>query len=604
MVREQRSGQAQGTVPTDIDGGREQGSGQAQGTVPTGIDGGREQGSGQAQGTVPTGIDGGMFFQRWRLPLLCILLLLATAYNLVLGHMAPPADAADYSRFIGFWLLAFLPYLAACLLILCTRASRGYRQWAELLVVLGGALLLRGLLVPIAPDLSHDAWRYLWDARVTLHGYSPYVYTPSDPQLQPLRNDFLYGIIRFRTVPTLYPPGAQAFYLLSYLLAPANLVVFKVLLTVCEIISCIVLAWLLKRRGSDPARCVIYAWAPLPIIEFAMQGHIDALTIMLMLLTVVCAQSTRRWSRVLTGILLALATLTKIYPILLLVVVLRKRDWALLSACVATIILAYIPYIIVGHGQILGFFSTYASELTPNAGITMLMINWLAMVMHLSTILTRMLTYLLDLALVGSAVLIVWRLRQQGGVSVEGGALVLIGVIFAASSHIFPWYTAALLPWVALHTGSIGMRTGMRDPMSANLTGRYATWLPSDRKGRDGSNRGMAWLLGSPPKFVLMVSRPARLAVCAAWYFSSASILGYLFDHKNDWSFYYLLAYDLTLAVLGLAVLVAVLESKGKFSPSERRGRPQGSPLRSCPVEGSDGLPGQGQAAAPTDSFV
>jgi hypothetical protein len=457
------------------------------------------------------------FFQRWRLPLLCTLLLLSVAYNLLLGHTAPPADT-DVSAFIVFWLLAFVPYLAACLLIFSTRAGSGWWQWVEFLIVLGGALLLRGMLLPIAPDLSHDSWRYLWDARVTLHGYSPYVYVPSDPRLLPLRNDFLYSIIRFRTVPTLYPPGAQAFYLLSYLLAPANLVFFKVLLTACEIISCCTLAWLLKKRGTDPARCIVYAWAPLPIIEFAIQGHVDALTIMLMLLTVACAQSTRRGARVLTGVLLALATLTKIYPILLLAVVLRKRDWALLAACTATIVLAYVPYIILGHGQIVGFFSTYASEHTPNAGITMHTIDWLATIMHLSATLTQRLTYLLDLALVGGAVLIVWWLRLHRRVSVEAGVLVLIGVTFAASSHIFPWYTPALLPWVALYSGPMGKRVTML--------------------------------------------HPARLAVCTAWYFSSASILGYFFDHTVDWGLYYLLAYDLSLACLGLAVLIAFLQMR------------------------------------------
>lgn len=481
---------------------------QAQGTVPTTTE--------QAQDTVPTIRT---FFQRWRLPLLCALLLLAIAYNLLLGHMAPPADTdADGPGFISLWLLAFVPYLAACLLILFTRASRGRGQWLELLVILGGALLLRGVLLPVDPNLSHDSWRYLWDARVTLHGYSPYVYTPEAPQLQPLRNDFLFGIIRFRTAPTLYPPAAQAFYLLSYLLAGANLVFFKALLTACEIISCAALAWLLKKRGSDPARCVIYAWAPLPIIEFAIQGHIDALTITLMLLTMICAQSTQRGSRVLTGVLLALATLTKIYPILLLAMILRKRDWALLTACITTIILAYIPYIILGHGQILGFFSTYASESASNAGITIHMVNSLAGIIHLNKTLTQALTYLLDLALVGSTVLIIWWLRQQGRISVEAGALVLIGAIFAASSHIFPWYTAALLPWVALYTETIGKRT--------------------------------------------TILRPARLAVFAAWYFSSASILGYLFDHTRDWSLYYLLAYDLPLALLALAALIAILQQR------------------------------------------
>ncbi|TMC23305.1 MAG: DUF2029 domain-containing protein [Chloroflexi bacterium] len=511
----------------------------------------------------------GTFLQRWRLPLLCTLLLLSVAYNLVLGHMAPPVDT-DVSAFIVLWLLAFLPYLAACLLILCTRASSGYRQWVELLVVLGGALLLRGILLPIEPDLSHDSWRYLWDARVTLHGYSPYVYAPGDPQLLPLRDDFLYGIIRFRNVPTLYPPVAQGFYLLSYLLAPANLVVFKVLLTICEIVSCCALAWLLKKRGSDPARCVIYAWAPLPIIEFAIQGHIDALTIMLMLLTVVCAQSTRRGSRVLTGVLLALAALTKIYPVLLLAVFLRKRDWALLASCITTILLAYVPYIVLGHGQILGFFATYASERTSNAGIIMQVINWLAMTMHLDIVLTMILIYVLDLALVGSAALIVLRLRQGERISVEAGILVLIGAIFAAASHIFPWYTAALLPWVALYTHQQSAHKGQYQSNEA-IQGAHKGQYQSNKPYRTGVRPYRAPTRDAPTMVrTRIIGRartivgaslvgalewycPACLAVCTAWYFSSASILGYLFDGKVDWSLYYLLAYDLSLLALGLA---------------------------------------------------
>jgi hypothetical protein len=450
---------------------------------------------------------------KWRFPALCLLLAIAIGYNVLLGLMAPPPDSSP-SLFISLWLVSFLPYLVACILILATRGPTGHGQWRELAIILGGALILRLMLLHIPPDLSRDSWRYLWDARVTLHGYSPYVYEPDNPLFIHL-HDFLYDNTRYRSVPTLYPPGAQAFYLLSYLLAPTNLVFFKILLTACEMISCGTLAWLLKKRGSDPARCVIYAWAPLPIIEFAIQGHMDALTIMLMLLTVVCAQSTRRGARALTGVLLALATLTKIYPILLLAAVLRKRDWALLVACAATIALAYLPYVILGQGQVLGFFSTYAGERTTNAGITTQVLNWFAFNMHLSPMLTQMLTYLLDLALLGSAVLIIWWLRLHRRISIEAAVLVLVGAILAASPHIFPWYTTSLLPWIVLCIEPRGTRAE--------------------------------------------ILNPSRLAVGVAWYFSSVSILGYFIANSDDWSLYYLIAYDLSLAGLGLAWLIVIL---------------------------------------------
>src|SRR5207237_8642122 len=92
------------------------------------------------------------------------------------------------------------------------------------------------------------------------------------------------------------------------------------------------------------------------------QGHVDALPVAFTVLSVLCATSTRRGSRVVTGFLIGMATLTKIYPILLLVAIMRRRDWGLLATCLATIILGYIPYFILGHGQVLGYVSTYSVE--------------------------------------------------------------------------------------------------------------------------------------------------------------------------------------------------------------------------------------------------
>src|SRR5579864_6338560 len=138
----------------------------------------------------------------WRRSLILgVLFLLALATTIALAITAPPPDTS-VTLFIWVWIISFLPYLAACIVVLKMKAGTGRWQWVELGIILVGALVLRAMLLPIPPDLSHDSWRYLWDARVTLHGYSPYAYAPSAPQLLPLRNDFLYSIIRFRTVPT------------------------------------------------------------------------------------------------------------------------------------------------------------------------------------------------------------------------------------------------------------------------------------------------------------------------------------------------------------------------------------------------------------------
>jgi len=257
-------------------------------------------------------------------------------------------------------MLCFLPYCVACALVLVTKPETGRWGWVEMEILLVGALVLRVMLLPSGPCLSRDAWRYLWDARVILHGYSPYVYAPWDKALEPLRDALILGNSHFRNVPTIYPPEVELVYVAIYLLAPSNLFVLKSIFVAFDMVTCGVLALLLARRGLDPRRVILYAWCPLPIVEFALQGHVDVITVMFTVLAVLSATSNRPGERALTGILIGLGTLTKFYPILLLVVLLRRQrgDWALLCACGGTILLGYLPFLILGHGQALGFFFT------------------------------------------------------------------------------------------------------------------------------------------------------------------------------------------------------------------------------------------------------
>ncbi len=451
---------------------------------------------------------------RWRFPLLCILLLLAIGYNVFLALIAPPPDTNQEALFVWLWLISFAPYLAASILILATRGPVGRKRWLELAIILVGALILRGQLMFVPPILSHDSWRYLWDARVTLRGYSPYAYRPDSPVLESLRN-VLYTNSRFRDVPTIYPPGAQAFYLVSYLLAPDNLVFLKGIFIVCEMITIAGLAWLLAKKGLDPARCIIYAWCPLPIVEFAIQGHLDALVVMFMVLTLVCAQSQRRGARVLTGFLLAMATLTKLYPIIMLAVILRRRDWAMLSTCLVTIVLAYVPYIILGHGQIFGFFASYASEQgATNAGSITMLMHWLSGLLTLPLFIT----YLVDAVLLGGAMILVWFGRQRERISTDESMLMLVGLFLLVSTHIFPWYTTALLPWVALMIGS--------------------PW--SSRSGWYGR----------------------EIVAIVVWYFICFSIMSYPSQFFQGWNWYYWLVYDVTLVGLIFGLVMIWLHRK------------------------------------------
>ncbi len=450
------------------------------------------------------------------LVLLLLLVLSGVLYIMLIG--AVPQREELTAPFVHMWIMSFLPYLVACTFVLATKPLSERWRWVELTIILLGALVLRLLLLPLPPvsGISRDAWRYVWCARVLLYGYSPYVHAPGETIFLPLR-DFIFTNMRFRNVPTIYLPVAQGVYALSYLLAPSNLIALKGIFLLCDLVTCGALTWLLARKGLDPRHVIIYAWCPLPIVEYALQGHVDPLTIMFTVLAVLGSTSPRRSARVLTGILIGLGALTKIYPIILLAAVMRRRDWALLIACAATIAVAYLPFLIMGHGQVLGFLPTYINEQGDNAGVVQWAVRWISTHLGFTLASTLVLEYVVDLVVVGAAALAVLLLRLRERISMEAAIVLLIGTVFAVSSHVFPWYVPALLPWVTILAGPL--------------------WI-----GKRPSGKG--------------------LAIVMAWYFTGTIVLAYLFGNPSGWHVYYMLVYDVVLIGLGAAVVVRVLSAR------------------------------------------
>jgi hypothetical protein len=469
----------------------------------------------------------------WRLFTLCSLLSLSVIIYVLLIHAAPESDD-HITPFLHVWMISFLPYFAACAFVLATKPLDGKWRWVELGIIVLGAFILRVMLLSLPPGLSHDSWRYLWDARVTLHGFSPYVYAPEDKALASLQNTILYTNSRFRNVPTIYPPGAQAVYLLSYLLVPANLTFLKGLFVIFDMVTCIALLVLLGRKGLDQRRVILYAWCPLPIIEFAIQGHVDVITLTFTILAILAASYHSMRGYILTGFLIGLATLTKLYPILLLVVILpggNDRDAPamqritchyvpLLASCFATIIIGYLPYLILGHGQAFGFFAAYASEQGQNAGITQQIVHWLGDRSHLPLTETISLEHLVDVFAIGATSVIVFVLRWRNSITIEAGTLILFGVVLSISSHVFPWYTTILLLWVPVLLVPFWSKTG---PVGQGL------------------------------------------AILAVWYFTTTVLLSYFFNPgpgiPDHWTMYYKLVYWPVMIALGTAALIAVMNA-------------------------------------------
>lgn len=230
-----------------------------------------------------------------------------------------------------------VPYFLAAWTIWRVRPARS--TWL-LGLTFAAAFRLVALLGP-APYLSTDLYRYIWDGRVQAAGINPYRYIPADPELSHLRDREIYEHINRRDYArTIYPPVAQLwFYFITRVSERAGWM--KLAMVGCECVTHLALVRLLRSHGLPRERALLYAWHPLPVWEFAGSGHVDAFMIALIALALLAHRERRD---TVVGMALAGATLTKLFPILLLPALWRRRDWRMPAAFAAVVVAAYLPY--------------------------------------------------------------------------------------------------------------------------------------------------------------------------------------------------------------------------------------------------------------------
>ena len=197
-------------------------------------------------------------------------------------------------------------------------------------------------LLPLAPELSDDINRYLWDGHVQAAGVNPYASAPDAGELAGLRTAY-HDDINNPSVPTIYPPAAQLIFLLVAL-AGSKLLLLKVVWIACDLATGFVLARIAAARGLDDRPVLLlWLWSPLLLIEVAWSGHLEPLGLLALTLAIyVAGQDDARGAA--AGVALAFASLTKFAPAAALPALVRRRGLAALAGFVATVVLLYAPY--------------------------------------------------------------------------------------------------------------------------------------------------------------------------------------------------------------------------------------------------------------------
>ena len=284
-----------------------------------------------------------------------ILLLSALGAVLIATTLAgPPVHLG-----VGDIAFSALAIGQGLVVLLALQVARGCAPRPALVVVAAVAIGLRLALLPEAPHLSTDAYRYVWDGRVQAAGINPYRHIPADPALEFLRDTAIFpNINRADYAPTIYPPAAQIFFQAVARISD-SLLAIRIAFVLCEALTIAVLLDLLRRLGQPAVRVLAYAWHPLAVWEIAGSGHLDAAMIAVMMAGLWVALVPGR--RLLAAAILAVAALIKPPAVFALAAVWHRWDWRAPAVALGVVVALYLPYLSVGIG-VIGFLPGYLGE--------------------------------------------------------------------------------------------------------------------------------------------------------------------------------------------------------------------------------------------------
>jgi hypothetical protein len=425
-----------------------------------------------------------------KLRVAAISLALIVIAGLVLLLVRPghdPARVRPLPLLIGAWLA----FIAAAWLL-----RKVPLRSAVALILLGG-IAVQLVAVSAPPQNSNDLYRYIWDGRVQAAGVDPYAYVPTARQLTGLRETFLFHpgaeycvsqsyvvshpaaqlaagctAINRPTVPTIYPPVAEAYFLGVHYL-PGGSDSTKPIQAATALVAVLVTVLLLfglRRLGRDVRTAGLWSWCPLVALEAGNSAHVDVVAAGLAaaaILILATARTTRR--TILGGILLGLAIATKPTPALTIPAFLARGDepkspprppragiargddasrplraglwrrrFTIAAAASSAFIAVYVPHLLAVGSKVIGFLPGYLQQENYTSGTRYGIIGLFV---------TGPLASAVAVLILAAVALAVLQFGDPG--RPWHGALVMTAAALAVTTPHYQWYALLLVMLVA-----------------------------------------------------------------------------------------------------------------------------------------------------------
>jgi hypothetical protein len=372
--------------------------------------------------------------------LLLIFLGLGLEFGFLAWLFVTETSAWDLLSLVFFAL--FVTYI-----LVLFYAKRILRGRTALVVIVVFAVLFRLTLLFSPPILSTDIYRYYWEGKVIANGFNPYLYSPDAPQLASLR-DPAWDVLNLKFLEASYPPFLELLFALVYMLF-RSVFGYKVFFFIFDLALVGVICLVLRELHFGRENLIVYAWAPLPIIEVAQTGHNDSVVVLLLFVFFLLFL---RAKNALSAHVLGLSVLSKLYPVFLAPVLFRRWGKRATAVFLATVAAFYVPLAPIGLEVFRGLLfaintSNFNGSIFP-ALVSLLDSSGLFANPGLAV---QAVTYIIYVGI------LLWAIfsrhnRMDQRSDVMRISFVLIGALLLLNRSFFPWYVIWIVPFLVFFT--------------------------------------------------------------------------------------------------------------------------------------------------------
>jgi len=323
------------------------------------------------------------------------------------------------------------------------------------LILASVGILFRIIFIVAIPNLSQDFYRFIWDGRMLLNGFNPYLFTPEsfiqNGELPINQAQELYkgmGQLNGSNF-TNYPPINQLCFVLANLFNSNSILGSVIVMRIQIILADIGILYfgkkLLEQLHLPVSAIFLYFLNPFIIIELTGNLHFESVMLFFLVWSLYLLHA-GKWKT--AAVVLACSIAVKLIPLLFLPLFYQRFKLKQLiifyGIILTTVVLLYLPF----------FNATFITNYTQSVGLWFKTFEFNASFYYLARAIGYQISGYNQIAVIGkiipllviSIILIITFFREnKTSIQLITAMLFSLSIYFFLSTTVHPWYVASLV---------------------------------------------------------------------------------------------------------------------------------------------------------------